>query len=106
MDWLGDPQIWAALVTLTALEIVLGVDNLIFISVMAERLPPYRRKTARGVGLALALVTRLTLLALAAWLTRLTTPIGAAAHRARCSPAQGGIHGKKARCSAHHAGFD
>lgn len=75
MDWLADPQIWAALLTLTTLEIVLGVDNLIFISVMAERLPPHRRTVARRIGLALALVTRLGLLAGAAWLTRLTAPI-------------------------------
>jgi predicted tellurium resistance membrane protein TerC len=75
VDWLADPQIWAALLTLTMLEIVLGVDNLIFISVMADRLRPHRRTVARRIGLALALVTRLGLLAGATWLTSLTTPI-------------------------------
>ena len=75
MDWIGDSQIWAALLTLTALEIVLGVDNLIFISAIAARLPPRRQAVARRIGLALALVIRLGLLALAAWITRLTTPI-------------------------------
>src|SRR5690348_14593404 len=61
--------------TLAMLEIVLGVDNLIFISVTAERLPPHRREVARRIGLGLALVTRLALLAGVTWLTRLTTPI-------------------------------
>jgi predicted tellurium resistance membrane protein TerC len=75
VDWIGNPQIWAALLTLTMLEIVLGVDNLIFISVAAERLPPQRRAMARRIGLALALMTRLGLLAGVAWLTRLTAPI-------------------------------
>ena len=75
MDWIADPQIWAALLTLTTLEIVLGVDNLIFVSVMAERLPAHRRTVARRIGLALALVTRLGLLAGVTWLTRLTAPI-------------------------------
>jgi predicted tellurium resistance membrane protein TerC len=72
---MGDPQLWAALLTLTMLEIVLGVDNLIFISVMAERMAPHRRAIARRLGLAVALVTRLGLLAGVTWLTRLTAPI-------------------------------
>jgi predicted tellurium resistance membrane protein TerC len=75
VDWIGDPQIWAALLTLTILEIVLGVDNLIFISVMAEQLPLQRRAMARQLGLALALVTRLGLLAAVTSLTRLTMPV-------------------------------
>jgi predicted tellurium resistance membrane protein TerC len=75
VDWFADPQIWAALLTLTALEIVLGVDNLIFIAVMTERLPSHRRTIARRIGLTLALVTRLGLLAGVTWITRLTTPI-------------------------------
>jgi predicted tellurium resistance membrane protein TerC len=75
VDWLADPQIWAALLTLTTLEIVLGVDNLIFIAVMTERLPPHRRAIARRIGLTLALVTRLGVLAGVTWLARLTTPI-------------------------------
>ena len=59
MAWLTDPQIWAILVTLTALEIVLGIDNLVFIAIVAGRLPPERQNRARQVGLALALITRL-----------------------------------------------
>jgi len=50
MDWLSDPQIWASLLTLTALEIVLGIDNLVFIAILAGRLPPERHKHARQVG--------------------------------------------------------
>ena len=75
LDLLSSPQAWLALLTLSALEIVLGVDNLIFISAIAARLPPRRQAVARRIGLALALVIRLGLLALAAWITRLTTPI-------------------------------
>ena len=62
MEWLSDPQIWAGLLTLTALEIVLGIDNLVFITILAGRLPAERQNRARQVGLALALVTRLALL--------------------------------------------
>ena len=75
MDWLTDPQIWASLVTLTALEIVLGVDNLVFIAITAARLPPERQNTARQVGLALALITRLALLASITWIIGLTRPL-------------------------------
>jgi len=75
MDWAGDPQIWAALLTLTTLEIVLGIDNLIFVAVLATRLPPQRQASARRLGLALALVTRLALLASVAWLASLTAPV-------------------------------
>ena len=75
MEWASDPQIWAALLTLTTLEIVLGVDNLIFIAIMANRLPPSRRAPARRFGLALALVTRLALLASVAWVAGLTAPV-------------------------------
>ena len=57
MDWLNDPQIWASLLTLTALEIVLGIDNLVFITILAGRLPAERQNRARQLGLALALVT-------------------------------------------------
>jgi predicted tellurium resistance membrane protein TerC len=67
MEWAGDPQIWAALVTLTALEIVLGVDNIIVISILANRLPQHQQALARYFGLALALATRLGLLACVAW---------------------------------------
>ena len=75
MDWLNDPQIWASLLTLTALEIVLGIDNLVFITVLAGRLPAYRQNRARQLGLALALVTRLALLGSIAWIVRLTQPL-------------------------------
>ena len=74
MDWVADPQIWAALLTLTTLEIVLGVDNLIFIAVLAGRLPLRRQASARRLGLALALMTRLALLTSVAWLAGFTTP--------------------------------
>ena len=75
MSWLLDPQVWASLVTLTALEIVLGIDNLVFIAILAGRLPPERRGAARRVGLALALITRLALLASIAWILGLTRPL-------------------------------
>ncbi len=75
MDWLTDPQIWAGLLTLTALEIVLGIDNLVFIAILAGRLPADRQDRARRVGLALALGTRLALLGSISWLTGLTQPL-------------------------------
>jgi predicted tellurium resistance membrane protein TerC len=75
MEWLSDPQIWASLLTLTALEIVLGVDNLVFIAILAGRLPPEQRNRARKVGLALALITRLALLASIAWIIGLSQPL-------------------------------
>ncbi len=75
MHWISDPQIWASLLTLTALEIVLGVDNVIFIAIVAGRLPPERQARGRQMGLALALLTRLALLASIAWIIRLTQPL-------------------------------
>ena len=75
MDWLSDPQIWASLLTLTALEIVLGIDNLVFIAILAARLPAARQNRARQVGLALALLTRLALLASIVWIIGLTRPV-------------------------------
>jgi predicted tellurium resistance membrane protein TerC len=75
MDWLTDPQVWASLVTLTALEIVLGIDNLVFIAIVAGRLPPERQNVARQVGLSLALITRLALLASITWIIGLTQPV-------------------------------
>ena len=75
MDWLSDPQIWASLLTLTALEIVLGIDNLVFIAILAGRLPAKRQDRARRVGLALALITRLALLASITWIIGLTQPL-------------------------------
>src|SRR5215472_16998615 len=75
MGWLTDPQVWASLVTLTALEIVLGIDNLVFIAIVAGRLPPARQNSARQIGLALALITRLALLASIVWIIGLTRPL-------------------------------
>jgi predicted tellurium resistance membrane protein TerC len=75
MDWLSDPQIWASLVTLTALEIVLGIDNLVFIAILAGRLPPERQDRARQMGLGLALITRLALLVSIVWIIGLTRPL-------------------------------
>ena len=75
MDWLSDPQIWASLLTLTALEIVLGIDNLVFITILAGRLPAERQDHARRIGLALALITRLALLGSIAWIVGLTQPL-------------------------------
>ncbi|WP_423839130.1 TerC family protein, partial [Trichlorobacter lovleyi] len=57
MEWLTDPQIWLALATLTALEIVLGIDNIIFISILAGKLPRHQQEKARIIGLGLALIT-------------------------------------------------
>ncbi|WP_119677536.1 TerC family protein [Indioceanicola profundi] len=74
-DWIADPQAWASLATLTALEIVLGIDNIIFISIMASRLPTEQQARARQVGLGLALITRLALLASIAWIVTLTQPL-------------------------------
>ena len=75
MDWLTDPQGWIALATLTALEIVLGVDNIVFISILTGKLPQERRNSARTVGLALAMITRIALLLSLAWMIRLTAPL-------------------------------
>src|SRR5215831_13209281 len=75
MDWVINPEIWASLLTLTALEIVLGIDNLVFIAILAGRLPAEQQNRARQVGLALALTTRLALLASIAWIISLTQPL-------------------------------
>ena len=75
IELLADPQTWASLLTLTALEIVLGIDNIIFISIMASKLPESRQASARKVGLMLALITRLMLLASIAWVAKLTEPL-------------------------------
>jgi predicted tellurium resistance membrane protein TerC len=75
MDWITDPQIWISLVTLTALEIVLGIDNIIFISILASKLPKEQQAKARQTGLMLALITRLLLLASLAWMVKLTAPL-------------------------------
>jgi predicted tellurium resistance membrane protein TerC len=74
-ELLTDPQAWLALATLLALEIVLGVDNVIFISILAGKLPEEQRARARTLGLSLALVTRILLLFSLAWIVRLTAPL-------------------------------
>jgi len=74
-DWITDPQAWVALATLTALEIVLGIDNIIFISILSNRLPESQQSRARIMGLAIALIGRLALLMSLAYIMRLTAPL-------------------------------
>src|ERR1700759_1623541 len=76
LNWVGDPNAWVSLVTLTFLEIVLGIDNVIFISILAGKLPPNQRARARTIGLGLALITRILLLLSIKWLMGLTEPLG------------------------------
>ncbi len=78
MDWLTDPDVWIGFLTLTFLEIVLGIDNLIFISILSNTLPSDQRDRARRTGLALALVTRILLLCSLAWVMRLDHPFWSA----------------------------
>ncbi len=75
MEWIADPSIWAGLVTLVVIELVLGIDNLVFIAILAEKLPPAQRDRARITGLLLAMVMRLLLLASISWLVTLTKPL-------------------------------
>jgi predicted tellurium resistance membrane protein TerC len=75
MEQLANPEIWIALATLTALELVLGIDNIIFISILAGKLPPGQRDKARRLGITLAAVTRLALLMVIAWIVGLTAPL-------------------------------
>jgi predicted tellurium resistance membrane protein TerC len=79
MDYLmtlaGDPTVWAALVTLTVMEVVLGIDNLIFISILTNKLPESQRERARRIGISMALLMRLGLLGLAAFMVQLTAPL-------------------------------
>jgi predicted tellurium resistance membrane protein TerC len=75
MEWFTDPQHWIALVTLTALEIVLGIDNIIFISILTGKLPPHEQGKARRLGLGLAMITRVGLLFSLTWIMRLTDPV-------------------------------
>jgi predicted tellurium resistance membrane protein TerC len=75
MDWILEPQAWIALATLTALELVLGIDNIVFISILAGKLPPEERNRARRIGLALAMFMRIALLLSLAWVIRLTAPL-------------------------------
>jgi predicted tellurium resistance membrane protein TerC len=75
ISWVVDPNVWASLVTLTFLEIVLGIDNVIFISILTGKLPPAHQAKARTLGLFLALVTRILLLVSIKWLMGLTRPL-------------------------------
>ena len=75
LEWIADPQAWVALATLTLLEIVLGIDNIIFISILAGRLPPHQQQRARILGLGLAMFTRIALLVSLAFLVGLTAPL-------------------------------
>ncbi len=74
-DWVSNPQVWLSLLTLSALEIVLGIDNIVFIAILTNRLPPDQRPLGRKIGLTLALGTRLMLLATLAWIVKLTDPL-------------------------------
>ena len=71
----SDPAAWAALVTLVVMEVVLGIDNLIFISILTNKLPEHQRQKARRIGIGLALVMRLALLSTIAWIVGLTAPV-------------------------------
>src|SRR5207253_4283808 len=75
MDWLTNPEIWVSLLTLTVLEIILGIDNIVFISILAGKLPPEQQAKARQTGLSLALITRVLLLCGLAWMVKLTSPL-------------------------------
>ena len=75
MEWLADPTAWLGLATLIVLELVLGIDNLVFIAILADKLPPHQRDRARVIGLSLALIMRLGLLASISWMVTLTAPL-------------------------------
>src|SRR5688572_32348083 len=75
MEWLSDPQAWIGLLTLTLLEIVLGIDNVIFISILSDKLPAAKQKQARQIGLALAMIMRILLLLSLSWIIGLTKPL-------------------------------
>ncbi len=81
MELLSDPNMWIALLTLTVLEIVLGIDNIVFISILSGKLPKEKQKKARQTGLALALITRILLLLSLSWVMSLTTPIFTVLHQ-------------------------
>lgn len=75
MEWITTPEAWIALLTLTALEIVLGIDNIVFISILADKLPEHQQDLGRRLGLLMAMVTRILLLFSLNWLINLTTPL-------------------------------
>ena len=82
MEWLADPQLWIAFATLTVLELVLGIDNIIFISILAGKLPAEQQNKARFIGLTLALVMRVLLLLSLSWIIGLTAPLFSVAGKA------------------------
>src|SRR5690606_36557387 len=75
MEWVTEPQAWIAFATLLALEIVLGIDNIIFSSILAAKLPAEQQAKARVIGLGLAMITRIMLLFSLSWIIRLTAPL-------------------------------
>ncbi|MXV49970.1 TerC family protein [Pedobacter sp. HMF7647] len=75
MEWLSQPEAWISLITLTVLEIVLGIDNIIFISILSGKLPQNQQKKSRQLGLGLAMITRVLLLLSLSWIMTLTTPL-------------------------------
>lgn len=75
MEWITDPNVWIGFLTLTVLEVVLGIDNIVFISILAGKLPESQRANARRLGLAIALITRILLLLSISWVMSLTTPL-------------------------------
>ena len=75
MEWITSPEIWISLVTLTVLEIILGIDNIVFISILAGKLPKEQQARARQTGLMLALITRILLLCALAFMVKLTQPL-------------------------------
>jgi predicted tellurium resistance membrane protein TerC len=75
MEWLSSPEAWIALLTLTILEVVLGLDNVIFISILSGKLPVHQQKKARSIGLAMAMIMRVLLLLSLAWIVKLTKPL-------------------------------
>lgn len=81
MEWLSDPTIWSALVTLTLLEIVLGIDNIVFISILTNKLPPHQQQQGRLVGLSAAMIMRIILLFFASWIVGLTDELFSIAGR-------------------------
>lgn len=75
MEWITNPESWVALLTLTALEIVLGIDNIVFVSILAGKLPEEQQDLGRQIGLGMAMITRILLLFSINWLTNLTAPV-------------------------------
>src|SRR5262245_9145153 len=80
MEWLNDPDAWIGLVTLTVLELVLGIDNIVFISILSGKLPVHQQKKARTIGLSLAMIMRILLLLSITWIVGLTRPLFAVAN--------------------------